>query len=205
LDELKAAVEAAGDWGTYVTVHAYTPKAVRRAIEAGVKSIEHGQLLDEATMKLLGDRGIWLSLQALDEAPPTADPAVRAKKHTVVQGTDDAFNWARKHKVKLAWGTDFLFSPVNNKNQNADIVKLTKWMTPAEALKLITHDNAQLLALSGPRNPYPGRLGVVEPAALADLLLVDGDPIANLGLLADPGKNFLLIIKDGKIYKNLVP
>jgi imidazolonepropionase-like amidohydrolase len=69
LDELKAAVEAADDWGTYVTVHAYTPKAVRRAVEAGAKCIEHGQLLDEPTMKLLGEKGIWLSLQTLDEAP----------------------------------------------------------------------------------------------------------------------------------------
>jgi imidazolonepropionase-like amidohydrolase len=79
LDEMKAAVEAADDWGTYVTVHAYTPKAVKRAIEAGVKCIEHGQLLDEPTMQLLGEKGIWLSLQVLDEAPPTAKPEVIAK------------------------------------------------------------------------------------------------------------------------------
>ena len=71
-----------------------------------------------------------------------------------------------------------------------------------EALKLVTHDNAQLLALSGPRNPYPGKLGVIEQGALADMLLVDGDPIANLKLIADPGKNFVVIMKDGRIYKN---
>jgi imidazolonepropionase-like amidohydrolase len=204
LDEMKAAVEAADDWGTYVTVHAYTPKAVRRAIEAGVKCIDHGQLLDEATMKLLAEKGVWLSLQALDEAPPTANPEVIAKKHTVVEGTDNAFKWARKYGVKLAWGTDFMFNPANNRNQNSDILKLQHWMTPAEALKLVTHDNAQLLALSGSRNPYPGKLGVVEQGALADLLLVDGDPTANLKLIADPGRNFLVIIKDGRIYKNLL-
>ena len=202
LDEMKAAVEAADDWGTYVTVHAYTPKAVRRAIAAGVKSIEHGQLLDEPTMKLLGQKGIWLSLQALDEAPPTAPAATRAKKHTVVEGTDNAFKWAKKHKVKLAWGTDFLFAPAQNKNQNADILKLRQWLTPAETLKLVTHDNAQLLALSGPRNPYPGKLGVVESGALADLLLVNGDPLADLSLIGDPGRNFVVIMKDGKVYKN---
>jgi imidazolonepropionase-like amidohydrolase len=202
LDEMKAAVEAADDWGTYVTVHAYTPKAVRRAVEAGVKSIEHGQLLDEPTMKLLGQKGIWLSLQALDEAPPTAPAATRAKKHTVVEGTDNAFKWAKKYKVKLAWGTDFLFAPAQNVNQNSDIIKLKQWLTPAEVLKLVTHDNAQLLALSGPRNPYPGKLGVVQPGALADLLLVDGDPLADLDLIADPGKNFVVIMKDGKVYKN---
>ena len=202
LDELRAAVEAADDWNTYVTVHAYTPKAVRRAVEAGVKCIEHGQLLDEATMQLLGEKGIWLSLQALDEAPPTASAATKAKKHTVVEGTDNAFTWARKCRVKLAWGTDLMFVPAQMKNQNTDILKLTAWMSPFEALKLVTHDNAQLLALSGPRNPYPGKLGVIEEGALADMLLVDGDPIANLKLIADPGKNFVVIMKDGVIYKN---
>jgi imidazolonepropionase-like amidohydrolase len=202
LDELKAAVEAADDWNTYVTVHAYTPKAVRRAVEAGVKCIEHGQLLDEATMQLLAEKGIWLSLQALDEAPPTASPSTRAKKHTVVEGTDNAFRWARKHHVKLAWGTDLMFVPAQMKNQNTDILKLAQWMTPAEALRLVTHDNAELLALSGPRNPYPGKLGVVEVGALADLLLVDGDPIANFNLVADPDRNFVVIMKDGTIYKN---
>jgi len=202
LDELKAAVEAADDWGTYVTVHAYTPKAVRRAVEAGVKCIEHGQLLDEPTMQVLGQKGVWLSLQALDEAPPTAAPETKAKKHTVVEGTDNAFKWAKKHNVKLAWGTDLMFLPAQMKNQNTDIVKLKAWMTSAEALRLVTHDNAQLLALSGPRNPYPGKLGVVEVDALADLLLVDGDPIANLALVADPAKNFVVIMKDGKVHKN---
>ena len=202
LDEMKAAVEAADDWGTYVTVHAYTPKAVQRAVRAGVKSIEHGQLLDEQTLKLLGDKGLWLSLQALDEAPPTQSADVIAKKHQVVAGTDNAFKWARKYKVKLAWGTDFLFNPAQNKNQNSDILKLKQWMTPAEILKVVTRDNAGLLALSGLRNPYPGKLGVIEAGALADLLLVDGDPIANLDLIADPTTNFRVIMKDGRIYKN---
>ena len=88
------------------------------------------------------------------------------------------------------------------KHQNSDILKLRTWMTSAEALRLVTHDNALLLALSGPRNPYPGMLGVIEEGALADVLLVDGDPLANLDLIADPDKNFLVIMKDGKVYKN---
>ena len=203
-DEMQAAVQAADDWNTYVAVHAYTPKAVRRAVEAGVKCIEHGQLLDEATIALLAEKGIWLSLQALDEAPVTAPANVREKKHQVVAGTDNAFTWALKHKVKLAWGTDYLFAPAQNKNQNADLLKLTKWMEPAAILKLATHDNAQLLALSGPRSPYPGKLGVVEPGALADLILVDGDPLTNLALIGDPAKNFVLIMKDGKVVKNSI-
>jgi imidazolonepropionase-like amidohydrolase len=103
---------------------------------------------------------------------------VKAKKHTVVQGTDNAFTWAKNYHVKLAWGTDFLFNPAQNKNQNTDILELKAWFSPAETLELVTHDNAPLLALSGSRNPYPGKLGVVEVDAFADLLLVDGDPIA---------------------------
>ena len=80
--------------------------------------------------------------------------------------------------------------------------ELGKWYTPAETLVMATGTNAQLLALSGKRNPYPGRLGVVEEGALADLLLVDGDPIANIKLLENPEKNLLVIMKDGQIYKN---
>jgi imidazolonepropionase-like amidohydrolase len=95
-----------------------------------------------------------------------------------------------------------MFVPAQMKNQNTDILKLTQWMGPAEVLKLVTHDNAELLALSGPRNPYPGKLGVIETGALADLLLVDGDPVGDIGLVGEPGKNFVVIMKDGKIYKN---
>jgi imidazolonepropionase-like amidohydrolase len=202
LDELKAAVDAAEDWNTYVTVHAYTVRAVRRAVQAGVKCIEHGQLLDEPTIKFLADKGIWLSLQVLDPAPPTAPPAVAAKKQQVVDGTDKAYRWAKKHKVKLAWGTDFLFDPRQNTKQASEILKLRTWFTPAEILKMVTHDNAQLLALSGPRTPYPGKLGVIEAGALADMLLVDGDPIANLDLIGDPARNFKVIMKGGVVHKN---
>jgi len=84
------------------------------------------------------------------------------------------------------------------------LVKLERWYSPAEALIMATGTNAELLAMCGKRNPYPGRLGVVEEGALADLLLVDGDPLTNLDVIADPGKNFVVIMKDGKIYKNLV-
>jgi hypothetical protein len=88
------------------------------------------------------------------------------------------------------------------KRQGELLAKLVRWYTPAETLAMATGTNAQLLALSGKRNPYPGKLGVVEQGALADLLLVDGDPIANIKLIEDPAKNFVVIMKDGKIYKN---
>lgn len=200
-EEISAAVAAAADWGTYVTVHAYTTRAVRRAVEAGVKCIEHGQLLDEATVKMLADRGIWLSLQNLAPPPDSDPPERKAKKALVAQGSDNVWGWAKKYGVKLAWGTDFLFQPAENKEQNSYILKLSKWFSNAEILRKVTYENAQLLALSGPRNPYPGKLGVVEEGALADLILVNGDPLANINLIADPGRNFAVIMKDGKIYK----
>jgi imidazolonepropionase-like amidohydrolase len=77
-----------------------------------------------------------------------------------------------------------------------------RWYDPGDVLKMATSDNADLLAMSGPRNPYPGKLGAVEEGALADLLVVDGDPVANIKLIEDPEKNFKLIMKDGRIYKN---
>jgi imidazolonepropionase-like amidohydrolase len=201
LDELKAAVEAAEDWNTYVTVHAYTPRAVRKAIEAGVKCIEHGQLLDEPTLALMAEKGVWLSAQNLVEDTPNMDPVRREKRQPVVAGNSRVWPLAKKLGVKLAWGTDFLFEPELNREQNAYLLRLRPWFTPAEILKLATYDNAQLLALSGPRSPYAGRLGVVEEGALADLILVDGDPLANLELVADPARNFVVIVKDGVVVK----
>ena len=205
--EIRAAVEAAENWGTYVTVHAYTPRAVRQAIEAGVKCIEHGQLLDEATAKLMAEKGVWWSLQPFTDDKPSAFPegsAKRIKQLQMYAGTDAAYKLAKKFKIKTAWGTDVLYSAANAAAQGGQLSKMVQWYTPAEALKMATHDNAQLLDLSGPRNPYPGKLGVVAEGALADLLLVDGDPIANLDLVTDPEKNFLVIMKDGKVFKNTV-
>lgn len=97
-DELLASVQAADDWGTYVAVHAYTDKAVRRSLEAGVKCIEHGQLAGEETIMMIADMGAYLSLQVLNPAPPTQTPDVIKKKQMVVDGTDTAFTLARKHK-----------------------------------------------------------------------------------------------------------
>lgn len=201
LDEMRAAVEAADDWNTYVAVHAYTPRAVRRAIEAGVKCIEHGQLLDEPTIELMAQRGIWLSAQNLIADSPNMTPERRKKRAGVIEGNARVWPLAKKHGVKLAWGTDLLFEPELNAQQNPLILALRQWFTPAEILKMVTYDNAQLLALSGPRTPYEGRLGIVAEGALADLILVRGDPLADLDLIADPAKNFAVIMKNGIIYK----
>jgi imidazolonepropionase-like amidohydrolase len=206
--ELRAAVEAAGNWGTYVAAHAYTPEAIQRAIAAGVKCIEHGHLMDESTARLMAERGIWLSTQPLPEELANAFPTGSeewVKAHEVFAGTDTVYRLAKKYRLKTAFGTDIIFSHALAQRQGALLASLTRWYTPAEALVMATGTNAQLLTMSGKRNPYPGKVGVVEEGAFADLLLVDGDPIANISLIADPGKNFVLIMKDGKIYKNTLP
>ena len=203
--ELRAAVEAAENWGTYVTVHAYTSVSIQRAIAAGVKCIEHGHLMDEATARLIAERGIWLSTQAFPDEMADAFPPgsqERTKAQEVFAGTDRTFALAKKYKIKTAFGTDILFSPKLAPRQGELLAKLVRWYTPAETLAMATSTNAQLLALCGKRNPYPDKLGVVEEGALADLLLVDGDPIANIKLIEDPAKNFVVIMKDGKVFKN---
>jgi imidazolonepropionase-like amidohydrolase len=130
------------------------------------------------------------------------NPVSRKKALEVFAGTDNAYKLARKYKIKVAFGTDILFDARVASRQGAWLARMLRWYTPAETLKMATADNGELMALSGFINPYPNKLGVVEEGAFADLLLIDGDPIADLKLLGNPDKNILVIMKDGKIYKN---
>ncbi|WP_191837296.1 metal-dependent hydrolase family protein [Catellatospora chokoriensis] len=205
--ELAAAVEAAGHWGTYVMVHAYTPASVQQAVRAGVRCVEHGHLLDDETAALMAERGVWWSMQPFlddSDAIPIPDPAGRAKQLAVTDGTETAYRLAREHGVRLAWGTDTLFDAGLATRQGAQLAKLGRWFSPAEVLRMATSENAALLAMSGPRDPYPAPLGVVRAGAYADLLLVDGDPLADLAVLADPG-NLRVIMKDGVPVRNTLP
>jgi len=203
--EFRAAVDAAENWGTYVAVHAYTPRAIQMAIRSGVACIEHGQMMDEATARMIADKGIWLSTQPFTDdggaAFPEGSPN-RAKQLQMIAGTDTAYGLAKQHRLKTAWGTDILFDARAAAAQGQELAKMARWYSPAEALRMATGVNAELLAMAGPRNPYPGKLGVVAAGAYADLLLVNGDPTADLGLLADAGKGVLVVMKDGRFFKN---
>jgi imidazolonepropionase-like amidohydrolase len=206
--EIRAAVEAADNWGTYVTAHVYTTRAIRQAVAAGVRCIEHGHLIDEPTAKLLADKGIWWSLQPLtydEDVFARMSPVSQRKALEVFAGTETAYRLAKKYKVKTAFGADILFNAGAASRQGAYLAKLVRWYTPAEALRMATADNGELMGLSGFINPYPGTLGVVEEGALADLLLVDGNPLEDLELVADPEQNFRLIMKDGVVYKSTLP
>jgi imidazolonepropionase-like amidohydrolase len=215
--ELGAAVQAAADWGTYVAVHAYTPAAIRRSVEAGVRSIEHAHLVDEATMKLIAERGVFLSPQAYvfggvfaGGAPSAAGPpptaaqlAQREKSRMVSAGLDRMMKLAKKHGVKIAFGTDVFGGSRVFDWESREFGARLPWFTSLEILRQATSINGELLALSGARNPYAGgQLGVIEPGAWADLLVVDGNPLEDIRVLEDPQRSLRVIVKDGKVVRS---
>ncbi|GIT79680.1 hydrolase [Leifsonia sp. LS1] len=205
-DEIRAAVQAATDYGTYVATHVYTPAGIARAIDAGVASIEHGHLADEETVAKIADAGVWLSMQPFAEDDHHYPDPVRAAKNTeICNGTEQVYDWAKKHGVKTAWGTDLLLEPQAAPRQSAMAARLGEFYTNADALKMLTSGNASLFELAGERNTYRGgKLGVVAEGAWADLILVDGDPLADLSVIGDPDTNFALIVKNGQIVKNIL-
>ncbi len=203
-EELRAAIAVAQDWNTYVAVHAYTPRAVRRALAAGATCIEHAHLVDEETARMIADKGAWLSMQpflTLDDAATLSGPALE-RIQELFAGTPRIYGFAKKYGIKTAWGSDVLFSPELGPRQNFMLTHLSNWYTSAETLQMVTSGNAELMALSSFRNPYPGKLGVIEADAFADLIVVDGNPLDDISLLEDPGKNLSVIMKDGRVHKN---
>jgi len=209
VQEMRAAVEAAEDWGTYVMVHAYHDRAVMRALEAGVKSIDHGAMIEnDETMIAMKEAGAIFNPQTFIFSPPeelvaVGDPATYAKGAPLREGLGRSMELAKKHGVKIAFGVDSFGSPEMHAFQNRELVHRLPWFTPAEILKQATSNTAELIAMSGPRNPYKdGPLGVIQEGAYADILLVDGNPIENIEILIDPADNIDLIMKDGVVFKN---
>jgi len=207
-EEAKAICDVAKTWNTYVMIHANTDAAIRQWVEAGAKSVEHGFFIQDETAKLMAKKDVWWSMQPMEATGEDAfkfeSPISTAKYGNCVEGLGKVIALAKKYKVKIAFGTDFQWDAALGPKQGKFLAKLSKWFTPYEALKMATHDNAQLLKLCGPRDPYPGELGVVKEGALADLILVNGNPLKDLDLVVDPDKNFAVIMKDGKIYKKTI-
>jgi imidazolonepropionase-like amidohydrolase len=139
-----------------VAVHAYPPAQIQRAIAAGVQCIEHGHLMDEATAMLMAEKDIRLSTQPFvseDDVPPMTGQS-RVNLLQVITGTPTVYALAKEHKIKTAFGTDLLFSSKITEHQGSMLTHLSRWYDNADILKMATSTNAELLAMSGPRNPY---------------------------------------------------
>ncbi len=210
-EELKAAVEEATRYGTYVTVHAQLNNSVINALDAGVRVIEHGLVLEEDTVKRMKELGVFYSpqaflpLQDVSGNPQFQAPIQQAKLAMVADGTRNAFALARKYDLKILWGTDVFGGDEIFKNFTQEFAFRDEFWSPIEQMLQITGNNAKVLALSGLKNPYPDApLGVIQPGAYADIILVDGDPSKDIKILMDAKDNIDLIMKDGKIYKNTV-
>jgi len=207
-EELRAAGEAAADWHTYVTVHAYTDGAVNRALDAGVKVIEHGHLLTEPTLRRIMRDGAYLSSQSFGFVRTMTLNRTRArgrKAQQVLDGVDAMMAVAKRIGLPVAFGTDTFGSLTIYERGIKEFTYRKRWFDSLEILKQATSHNAKLLELTGPRNPYPdGPLGVIAEGAYADLLLVDGDPLEDAAILEDHEANLKLIMKDGTVYKNTV-
>jgi imidazolonepropionase-like amidohydrolase len=207
-EEVNAAVSAAENWGTYVMAHAYHSASVRMLIENGVRSIEHGHMLDEETIRIAAEKGVVICTQlvsfwAVDKFGMEAgvpDDSVR-KAREIIKSMDNAFRLFKKYSIKMGFGTDLLGSI--QKYQNKEFTLRAKYFTPVEILRQATSESAGIIRMCGPLNPY-GMFGEIKEGYLADLLLIDGDLLKDVSLLEDPERRLLVIMKDGRIYKNIL-
>lgn len=203
-EEIRAAVAAAKDYGTYVMAHSHSPKGVIRAVENGVMSVEHGSLLNEEAAQLMAEKGAVFvpSVQVLAQLKPIyTDPIRKAKLQQAFEGTSNAMKAAKKYNVLIGYGTDLLFSYEGRKDQLKDLGLRKQWFTSAEIMIQATGNGGKIVAMCGKRNPY-GKVGVIEEGAMADVLIYSENPLEDVSIVEDYENNLKLIIKDGKVYKN---
>jgi imidazolonepropionase-like amidohydrolase len=221
VEEICAIVETVKDWGTYVAAHTFNDRSVNRLLDCGVKTFEHGFFINEKTMQRISKAGGFVVPQMWGISPDLAkNPLMPKEKLPMVAQLQKAYgDFGRKlikNNVKVAFASDYVGVP-----EDAERARRYEiwWRTQTfdsnfEVLKQLTSRGGELLALSGPRNPYPGKLGVIEEGALADILLVDGNPLKDVSVIggttewfdADPEYKEIttlkVIMKDGVIYKN---
>lgn len=206
-EELRAIVQAASDWGTYACAHVYTAAGIRRCLDAGVLSIEHGHLVDDVTAAHMAAKGAWLSTQPFENGDNILTPEQMEKAHESLGsgGWQGSVRLAKKHGIKVAFGTDLFARTTESRTENAVLPRLGAVFANAEVLRIATSGNCALFEQSGKRNRYRAApLGLVKEGAWADVLLVRGNPLDDLRLLEDYERNLLVIVKDGVIHKNLM-
>lgn len=205
-DEIQAAVDAASDFGTYVLAHVYNNAGIRRAVDNGVRSIEHANLSDKDTLQYMMDHDVWLSPQVnvYTFIPEGYTPAQADKHRAAYAGLDAMFTAANEIGFEnIVFGSDIISSAAAVDNISEEFNFRAEWFSPLQILRQATSKGGELLAMSGPLNPYPeGKLGVIEEGAHADLLLVDGNPLEDISVMATPEETYDLIMKGGVIYKD---
>jgi len=202
--EMRAMVEAATDYDTYVMAHAYNDESVQRAIRAGVKDIVHGHLLSEETVKMMAENDVWLGSlskpHGLMEVPWFTDEN-RSKGKLVLEGYENVMKWAKKHGVKMGWGTDAAAGMVDTIVYEFE--SRAPFFTPLEQLKQATSTNAELLRFSKSRDPYKeAPLGVIEEGAWADMNIYNKNPLKDIMVAAKPKDTLKVVIKGGRVWKN---
>ena len=198
-EEVRAIVEEARAWRTYVLAHAYSPEAIRRSIEFGVRSIEHGNLIDRATAEHVAgaDAFVVPTLATYDALHRFGrelgfTETNMAKLAEVREAGLGSLEILQRAGVKIGWGTDLL-GPMH-RHQSREFIIRAEAMAPFDIIRSATLVNAELLNRAGD-------LGVVAPGARADLIAVDGDPLTDISLLDGQGEHLTQIMKDGVFYK----
>lgn len=200
MDEIEAAVEEATRWGSYVCAHAYAAEAIRRAVTAGARTIEHGNLIDEPVARLMAERKAYIvpTLVTYDALKRRgADYGLSAyslqKNEIVLQAGLRSLEIARAAGVKIGFGSDLL-GPLQNDHGREFLIR-SEVMTPQEIVRSATLVNAEIVR-------HAGKLGEITAGAFADLLVVDGDPYRDLGVFQDEGAHIPAIMKGGRFVKN---
>lgn len=201
--EIRAAVQAAGDWGTYVLAHAYTSEAVTRLVENGVRCIEHGLLIDDATARLVAKNDVAISTQitifkALEVMEGLSENN-REKARQVRAGQENLIALIKKYDILTGFSTDFIYGQYHLLPQ--EFTNRSEFWTPAEILNQATAQSAEIIRMSGKLNRH-GNFGEIREGWVADLLLINGEPLDDLSILADPGSALALIMKDGRIVRS---
>jgi len=201
-EEIRAAVQAASDWGTYVLAHSYTSAAVQRLVNNGVKVIEHGLLIDDETARLCAEKGVIMSTQVAifrmgAELPGMSDENKR-KMLEVVAGQDNLMRLIKKHDLKTGFGTDFVFGMYPRIGE--EFTARARYFTPAEILRQATSESAEIIRMAGQLIRYDN-FGEIREGWLADLVLFEGDPFEDISILERPDESLAVIMKAGRIAK----
>lgn len=217
LEEMKAIVETTADYGSYVLAHLYTPACIQRAVEAGVKSLEHGHWIDEETAKLIKEKDVflnpcpqftleevkWNHMGEFSDQPSQLKKKKKPGSARVKEQMEETTNLINKYDLKILFGTDLMimyneYEP----RESLDFTEYKKRFGSYKGLLAATGNFHEITKLTTYQNPYPdGHIGVLTKGSYADIVITKGNPVENLDILGDVN-NILLVMKDGRVYKN---